>query len=154
MKTIKGLAAAALMMVAAPASAEDWWFLGFVGKPAERIVYFADADVNAVDGYQHLWVERVLERSGARGETTVKSLFIFDCNQRRFSEMQQLLFDSAGEQIARPRVLPEWTFVPPSSMGATLMRFACQTERPSGGRIGDHNTRTVAAERVFKLQPR
>lgn len=141
---------AGLLFVASPAQAEDWWFVGYVGKPEERVVYFADAGVNVVDGYKHLWTERVLERNAGRGEALVRSLFIFDCDKRRFAEMQQLLFDREGVQIPSPRFLPEWSFIPPSSMGANLMRFACQDERVSGAQIRLQDRHSAALERVFQ----
>ena len=148
MKSLQTLCAA-LVLFAAPARAGDWWFMGQVGKVDHRVVYFADADVNAVGGYQHLWVQRVLEQKGKLGERVVTSLFIFDCAQRRTSEVQQLFAGDEGEEITSPPFVPDWMFVPPSSMGGDLMRFACKAERPSGGKVGSQSTRAAAQERVF-----
>lgn len=139
------------IVMATPAHAEEWWMVGVVGEPAKRIVFFADAEVLTVDGYRHLWTEQVREQKGEQGESVVSELLFLDCDRRRFATVERFMFDSAGKGLPRTNVIPEWTYVPPSTMVASLMKFGCNAERPSSGNIGTQDRKAVASARVFSV---
>ncbi|HVR91145.1 MAG TPA: surface-adhesin E family protein [Novosphingobium sp.] len=130
--------------------ASEWWFVGSIDQPTGKVAYFADAESAGGDErFPRLWVSRMLETAGSRGETKVTSIFTFDCAEKRMSEMQQMLVGATGDEIDAPVTLPSWSFVPPDSMGADLLRFRCGNWRPVNGKLSGSPNREVAQLLAF-----
>ena len=129
------LLAFASALAAAPAQAEDWWFIG----PAREYIGIVDADSIEVTGERRTATIRGYALAGP--PVIAGARIEVDCASRRSRRLRVFVYSTELaliEDVAPPAEAREWHAYPPTQAGDITIRFVCGW-RPQGdfpARIG------------------
>lgn len=119
--------------MSAPASAEQWWWIGLNGNAPQRVVTYVDKDsVRGISsGAVEVWTLAVGETPLTSGQQHQAARYAIRCNGNSFATTGLIAYDAQGSKM--PLVAtPPAGFGPavPGSIGESVVRLVCG--RPAG----------------------
>jgi hypothetical protein len=110
-----------------PASASDWWMVGFPsGTKLHHQAFFVDhASISDVGGFRRVWISMVNE-APIEGVRSLRSYLQFDCAQSRWLTLQNSTVLSTGRRSGHGSYT-EWQFVMPDSPMNMIAKDVCET---------------------------
>ena len=138
-----------LLSAATPATASEWWYIGYTRSSPNRSAYFLDAESIGSDGqYKTAWTERVLETIDTEGVRRERTQYYLNCEQRQSAARQITRYDGQGDVLLSRAVLSLPEAVTPDSMLGGILSFVCSDGRVVGDQT-DGNNAAFAQRRVF-----
>ena len=114
------------ILLAAPASAEDWWYISVTGDPGDQYAAYADRDSRTRTG------DRVTIRQGseyervsARGIVSGRFRTLYDCRARTTQIVEAIFYGPDGQERERSAGDPAPHGIDRDSVGDALIQFAC-----------------------------
>ena len=123
---VRTLAAAALLGTAAPALAGDYYLISGGGASAT----FGEVAGAVRSGSKvKMWLMTLHAEPQADGASSWASQVEFDCAKKQDRRLQFIKYDRAGKLLSADDKAAPWKSPVPDTIGASVARFACATDR-------------------------
>jgi hypothetical protein len=115
-----------LVLLAAPASAEDWWYIGVAGDPGDQYAAYADRDSPQRTGDRVTIREASeYERVSQRGIVSGRFQTVYDCRARTAQIVDAIFYGLDGRERERSAGDPAPHGIVAGSIYEMKMQFAC-----------------------------
>jgi hypothetical protein len=123
---LRRLLAGSLALSAAPAAAEDWWYVGMTGDPGGQYAAYADRESRSRTGDSVTVREASeYERVSARGIVSGRFRTVYDCRARTAQIVDAVFYGPDGRERERSAGDPAPHGIEPGSVYEMKMQFAC-----------------------------
>jgi hypothetical protein len=118
-----------IFMLTATTHAQAEWVMASTDKTGGELHYFDPENVENTGHSKKVWVLSSYDQKQTGGYRSVKSLYEFDCNEKRARSYTMLLYPdemATGKVIgAQHDKLKEWFFYPPNSIFSHIVKKIC-----------------------------
>jgi S1-C subfamily serine protease len=119
--------------LSSPATAAEWWWIGFNGATPNRVVTYVDRETvhDSGRGKMQVWTLAVGESALPNGQQHQGTLYELKCRERSLSMLKRVALDSAGAPMTMAETVPSgFSPVARGSIGESVLNFVCG--KPSG----------------------
>lgn len=148
----------ALVCLASPVAASEWWFVSSSGRSNEETAYFVENSSLKVISNNHrtAWGYMVLENANSSGIRTYRELVDYNCSEETYALVTATYFGNNERYISSysaPSYSRTSQYAAPDTMADGILKFVCSGPQSASINLTPLNLAPLEfAARFFKLK--